>query len=218
VPPNNYYDRGYHSRIHANLISNDEYFWSRAYASARLYFRGVLPGERIFEFGCGIGQGIAALENASGWDISVEAREECRKRGIPVYDELDEVPRKSWDVVFCRHALEHFEHPLEVLKVMKDLVAEGGDLYLVLPKERHYSCAIAPDKNQHLYCWNFRTINNLLHRAGFSPYLNECIYVLGYKALLPLKRILGANIYYYATLLVGRIMCNGELIVRARIA
>ena len=60
------YERGYHTERHANLIRDDEYFWARAQASADLYFSPSEQGKRVFEYGCGIGQGIAALPHAAG--------------------------------------------------------------------------------------------------------------------------------------------------------
>jgi SAM-dependent methyltransferase len=211
------YDTGYHAQRHAHLIAEEEYFWARAEASARLYFSYGERSKRIFEYGCGIGQGIASLPNASGWDVSTEAREHCRRRNLTVYDNIDMVPRKAWDIVFCRHVLEHLENPLEHLKLMRELIVESGELFLVLPRERHYDSSFAPDLNQHLFCWNFRAINNLLQRAGLRPTMNRCAYVLGYRVLLPVRRTLGASAYYYATLITGYLKRNGELIVRARV-
>jgi SAM-dependent methyltransferase len=212
-----YYDKDYHSKRHKNIIADDEYFRARAEASARFYFTEEERKKHIFDYGCGIGQSFAALPNAMGWDISSEAREACRKRGLQVYDKVEDIPKKSWDIVFCRHVLEHVEHPLEALMTMRRLVAEGGELFLILPKERHYYTSMKPDLDQHLHCWNFRAINNLLVRAGFTPYANYYKYALGYRALLPIHRAFGKKLYYYATILVGRLYRNGELVARARL-
>src|SRR4051812_8216755 len=105
------YERGYHTERHKHLLADDEYFWARAEAQVQLYFAPEERSRRIFEYGCGIGQGIAKLPNASGWDVSGEAREACRSRGLTVFEKLDDVPRAQWDIVFCRHVLEHIEHP-----------------------------------------------------------------------------------------------------------
>ncbi len=213
-----YYNNEYHRARHADIMSDDEYFWARSEASARFYFSERERDNRIFEYGCGIGQGIAALPNAKGWDISAEALQSCRNRGIHVYDSLDQVPTGAWDIVFCRHVLEHIETPLFALRKMRELLADDGELYLILPKERHYEFRIKTDINQHLYCWNFRTINNLLFRAGFVPYLNNYKYVLGYRRLLLLRRLFGRRIYLAAAIAIGHLLRNGELIVRARLA
>lgn len=211
-----FYDNAYHSRRHAKMIADDEYFWARAEASSRLYFTEEERKKAILDYGCGVGQGIAALPNAAGWDASSEAREICRQRKLNVYEELSDVPKKAWDIVFCRHVLEHLESPLDALRKMRELLAEGGELYLVLPKEKHGPAPFTPDIDQHLYCWNYRTANNLLLRAGFEPYVNRDCYVLGYRALLPIRRLFGRAVYYWGCRLVGYLKRNPELIIRAR--
>ncbi len=213
-----YYDVGYHSARHAEIIVDDEYFWARAEVQARFYFTETERQRRVFEYGCGIGQGIAGLPNATGWDISSEARDVCRKRNLRIYDDLEHVPKGEWDIVFCRHVLEHLERPLDALKCMRELLASDGELYLVLPKEGHYMLPIAPDLDQHLHCWNFRALNNLLFRAGIVPYRNEYKYALGWRAFLPIRRLLGKEIYYQITKAGGVFRRNGELIVRARLS
>lgn len=211
-----YYDYGYHTKRHVHMIAEDEYFLARAEASARLYFTPAEQQRRILEYGCGMGQTIATLPSAAGWDISAEAREVCRRRHVRVYDELSDVPKKEWDIVFCRHVLEHVESPLDALRNMRELVTEDGDLYLILPQEHHAPPRAAPDVDQHLFCWTHRTANNLLRRAGFEPYANHECYVLGYRVLLPVRRLLGKNAYYHACRLVGHLLRNAELIIRAR--
>jgi len=84
-------------------------------------------------------------------------------------------------------------------------------------KEKHYiSPSFHPDLNQHLYCWNFRAINNLLSLAGYLVESNFYQFVVGYRKLLPVKRLFGFNIYYVATLLAGKLFRVGELVVYAR--
>ncbi len=217
VPTQDFYDRNYHGRRHVALIEDEEYFRARSEASARLYFSPWEREKAIFEYGCGIGQGIASLPNAAGWDLSGEARELCRRRGLKIFDKLEDVPAGRWDIVFCRHVLEHIPEPLAALRNMRRLVKREGEIYLVLPREKHFRCAFEPDLNQHLYCWTFRTINNLLHLAGFCPCLNRYRRVLGYRRLLPLRRIFGKTVYHYATLATGHVFNNAEIIVRAKL-
>jgi SAM-dependent methyltransferase len=210
------YDRGYHAERHGRLIGDEKYFWTRSKASARIYFTPEERQKRIFEYGCGIGQGIASLPNAAGWDVSSEALELCRHRNIRVYDHLPDVPRRAWDIVLCRHVLEHLENPLEHLKQMRELIADGGELYLILPYEYHYTAPLEPDLDQHLFCWNFRTANNLVLRAGLKPHRNNYVYVLGYRAFMPVRKLLGETAYHYALLAGGRLKHNAELVIRAR--
>ena len=216
ITSDSYYNTDYHSARFPELIADDGYFWARAEVQARFYFTAAERQLRVFEYGCGIGQGIAGLPHSSGWDISKQALDVCRQRGLRVIENLEDVPRREWDIVFCRHVLEHLEQPLDTLICMRDLISPDGELYLVLPKENHSHSPLIPDLNQHLYCWNFRTINNRLFRAGLVPYRNEYRYMLGWRAFLPIRRYLGKEAYYQSTKLGGIFRRNGELVVRAR--
>ncbi len=211
-----FYDSGYHFIRHKQLIEDEEYYWARAEASANLYFSKKLQEKRILDYGCGIGQSIASLPNAAGFDESSEARKNSALRGIKVFESYKKIPKKKWDIIFCRHALEHIEEPFNTLKSLLPLLAPDGLLYLILPKEKHYQSGFEPDINQHLFCWNFRTINNLLNRAGFQIIQNREEYVLGYRVLLPIRRFFGKKIYAISVKLVGRILRNGELIILAK--
>ena len=217
TPANDFYQTGYHSRRHSRLMGDEEYFRARSEAAARLYFPGSRKTLQIFEFGCGIGQNIASLPNAAGWDLSTEARDSCKRRGLRVFDRIEDVPVAAWDVVFCRHALEHIEHPLDALKLMRPLLKPDGELYLIVPKERHGKSTLLPDINQHLYCWNFRSLNNLLVRAGFAPFSNSCSHSWGYGQLMPVRRLLGARAYETAARAVGFLLRNGEIVIRSSI-
>jgi SAM-dependent methyltransferase len=210
-----HYDTAFHTPMIE--VVNDEYFRALADFVPRFYFRPDERQKAIFEYGCGLGVAIANLPNAAGWDVGKRALEVCRQRGVRVFEDISEVPRGAWEMVFCRHVLEHVEQPLEALKLMRELLHPDGELYLVLPRERHFHVRIIPDWTQHLYCWNFRSINNLLFRAGFSPYSNETRFPLGARAFLPIRRLLGDGAYF-GLIQTGRILRrNGELLVRARL-
>jgi hypothetical protein len=111
---------------------------------------------------------------------------------------------------------QNIEEPLEALRTMRELLRPGGSLHLIVPKEGHWGSAFTGDINQHLYCWNFNTINNLLLRAGHEPYLNTYRYPFGWHALLPIRRWLGRLAYLTISRLGSVFRRNGELVVQAR--
>lgn len=211
-----HYNKQYHFDVHEHLMTNDEYYRARASASAQYYFSDEERVTRIFEYGCGMGHGIASLPNAAGWDLSEVARRFCRDRGLQVFDCIHQAPKEAWDIVFCRHVLEHVEDPLATLRLLSPLLAERGYLYLIVPKEGHCRVPFGPDRHRHLFCWNFRSINNLLHLAGFSVESNAESYILGYRVLLPVRRVFGERAYLWAIRATGRLLRNGELVVKAR--
>lgn len=213
-----HYEHGYHGTVHANLIGSDEYYRAVAAASQAIYLR---PGERklrILDYGCGVGQLIFGLENAAGFEVSGEARAHCERRGLRVWGDASNIPQGQWDLVAVRHVLEHLEQPLEALRTMRALLAPAGKLLVVLPRERQATASLAPDVHQHLYCWNFRSLNNLLWRAGFQPETNTTQYVRGFGVLLPLYRIGAHGFYRAAVQAAGRLVGNAELVVRASVA
>ena len=111
-----YYDTEYHGIIHKNLFNQDRYYWARSNVFKRLYFKDTKEGTKILDYGCGLGQASASLKGVYGHDASKVARAEARKKGLQVFDETSAIPREEFDVVICRHVLEHVPSPLDVLK------------------------------------------------------------------------------------------------------
>jgi SAM-dependent methyltransferase len=211
-----HYDQGYHGEVHANLIGNEAYFKAVGEASKSLYLRSEERRLRVLDYGCGLGQLIDGLEHGAGFEVSEEARIHCLRRGLRVWGRLEEVPAGEWDLVIARHVLEHLESPLDALRGMQSLLAPGGTLILVLPREGHVAASLTPDVNQHLFCWNFRSVNNLLARAGYRPEVNEYRYVRGFGVLLPIHKLGWPRLYLHAVQLAGRLVGNAELYIRAR--
>ena len=211
----NYYDNGYHNVIHAGMIEDEKYYRARSAAFSRLYFTESDRKLAVLDYGCGLGQTVAALPNASGYDASREARGIARAHGVKTFETTGDIPTNSFDIVICRHALEHVPDPLEVLTSLGSYLKADGKLVLILPKEKHYATPFTPDAHMHIYSWNFRCINNLLSLAGLQATRNDTLYNLGYRALLSLRGVIGVAGYELATKVVGRIKNNGELVIHA---
>jgi hypothetical protein len=165
-----------------------------------------------------MGQNYAGLPESAGYDVSVQARDGCRQRGLKVFDSPDDIPRDAWRVVLCSHVLEHVEQPLEHLLFMKSLLIHNGTLVVVVPRERQplRSAEYVADVHQHLYAWNLQSLGNLVRRAGFAVSSTRCEYVLGYRALLRVRKMLGQRVYYAATGMMGAVLRCGHLVVVAR--
>lgn len=212
-----YYDGDYHVKRHASLLRDTEYFWARSEAAKRLYFgRFSQPYGRVLEYGCGMGQNIALLKDAVGYDCAEIALTACRNKGIATYTQEKDIPLNAFEFVLCRHVLEHVEDPLQVLRRLLSFLTGNGTLILVLPREDQKNSPLTPDLDQHLFCWNFRAINNLVFRAGGIPISEGVEYVVGYRALLWVRRAFGASAYYYTTLVAGRAFRIGELVIHCR--
>ena len=203
------YEKEYHTLLHRHLYSSKEYYLIRAKLALKKYFNNIPKKEKIIEFGCGLGQNIYFLPNAIGYDISKFSLNFCRKMNIKVVENLNKT-KNDFDCVFSAHVLEHMENPYETLKLMKSKLKKGGKLILILPAEKHKKAAFKVDKNQHLYCWNFQVINNLLIKTGFDVVENKYVYGSGYRKLLAFSRI-NLELYDFLTKLVSFITCAKEM-------
>jgi len=157
----------------------------------------------------GLGVNIAWSAEAHGYDISPQARAFCRSKGIHVYDSMAEIAPDSFPVVISSHSLEHVDNPIMALQEMRHVMMPGGVLILAVPKEEHGQSALTPDDNAHLYCWTFRTINNLLLRCGFKPFDNRVVWgPTGLKKITSLESVMGEHFYLNLSYFLGRLRNN----------
>jgi SAM-dependent methyltransferase len=188
--PDSFYDRDYHKTIHKNLFSNKRYYLARAKISFRRYFSKIpnLDKSKVLEFGSGFGQNIFLLKNRTAYDISGFALSVCRDNHISTINSEKDIPQNYFDIILSCHCLEHLDFPLQNLRLILSKLNEGGKLILIIPKLDHKKVPFLPDKHYELHAWNFRTINNLLYRAGFEVIENRYIYGAMYHKLLFLNK------------------------------
>ncbi len=199
---NNSYEKEYHLAKHNNLYTDEEYYLARAKVARYDYFEHLNSEAKVLEFGCGLGANIFLLPNAIGYDISNFAVKFCKEKGIKVSMDLNEFEPNSFEVILSCHVLEHLEKPFETLKEIHSKLKVGGILILVLPVDKPKKSSFSLDDDQHLYCWSFRTINNLLIKTGFKPIENKILRRTGYKKLLFFNKI-NINVYLFVTKLAA---------------
>ena len=203
------YESGYHLDLHHFLYSDEDYYLARSRLSLKRYLVGF-SDLKILEVGCGLGQNIFLCKNAVGYDISKFALDFCRKKGIDVVEDLNEIKKATVDVVLLCHVLEHFENPFEMLKKVHSKLKKNGQLVLILPFEKHRKTDFQLDKSQHLYCWNFKSINNLLIRLNFKVIENRYFFGKGYKRLLSVNRF-SFGLYDFLVKLTGLVFRIKEM-------
>lgn len=128
----------------------------------------------VLDYGCGIGQISAALNNVTYFDTSEFAINLLRQYGKNVLNSVADIPRERFDYILSFHSLEHIHNPAEILKSFHGYLKKEGKLILVVPLEGGYlknsRLTLQPDYlNKHLYCWTPQTIVNLLVYCGWGP-------------------------------------------------
>ena len=211
----------YHTAVHGREMDSPSAFRAKSKLAHHRYFRNLPASSRVFEFGVGTGVNLAHLEVAekAGFDISETATELSRRWGITVFREMDDVPADHYDIVVCRHVLEHVPDPTQTLHYLGRRLAPAGRLLLVLPVEArpaHVRRLPNEDVNQHLFNWKLNHIANLLRVCGME------VDSFGYE-WYSLQRVLGwmsdrlgMRSYDAAVTLAGRGRRQSEMVVWAR--
>jgi SAM-dependent methyltransferase len=144
---------------------------------------------RFLDIGCGSGAAVRAATDlgwaAIGIDIDPQLTREGRERlGVDLrcVSILESgLPAGSFDFIKLRDVVEHLPNPLDVLAMMRDLLAPGGVLLLVTPNEgglatavrvalrrRRRLVATVPPPH-HLHSFSPDSLVRTMRRAGLEP-------------------------------------------------
>lgn len=214
-----YADAEYHVKRRPELLENRTLRLAWAHFADGAYFKCVGEGQRVLEFGGGVGNNLLVVKDRAEvvmLEPSSFAREIAAREGISVVSDLEEVSGKQFDIVLCRHVLEHLDHPLETLRTLRGLLSATGRLIVVLPCERCDSMPRQVELDHHLYCWNPRTLANLLARAHYEVEAVRFEYYGGRRKMLPVYQSLGGRAYAACLRCLGRVLRFRELVVISR--
>ena len=118
----------------------------RAFLRALRFWRYVVPGRSVLDFGCGGGFMVEAFARlgakASGLDISAGAIAYARKhfpRGTYYCEAMDAFRARGlqYDFVFSSEVLEHVPGPDELLTSFAAVTKRGGYLHVSSPDAGH---------------------------------------------------------------------------------
>jgi 2-polyprenyl-3-methyl-5-hydroxy-6-metoxy-1,4-benzoquinol methylase len=146
-------------------------------------FRVLTSGKKLIDYGCNSGFFLAVAKE-NGWDtvgaeISEEAREICRNRGLEVTDLeafYNEYPPKSFDVILSSEVIEHMEFPAEFFKRAHELLKPGGILYVTTPNFDAFERKVLGDKYdivnypEHLCFFNKASLRKCGEQHGFTAH------------------------------------------------
>lgn len=146
----------------------------------------------ILDVGCGTGANLEMLAQfgtAEGVDVSDDALEFCRKKGLKVQKGLaEEMPFAdgAFDVVTALDVIEHLDDDVAGLKEMRRVMADDGRALIFVPAFM-WLWGVQDDISNHRIRYTRKQIVERMERAGFE-----------------IERATYANITFFAPVLAGR--------------
>lgn len=149
---------------------------------------------RILDVGCGTGANLEMLKQygeAEGVDVSDDALEFCRKKGLKVHKGLaEELPfeDESFDLVTALDVVEHLDDDVAGLKEMHRILKKDGKTLIFVPAFM-WLWGVQDDISNHRIRYTRKEIVERLEKAGFE-----------------IERATYANITFFAPILAGRVI------------
>lgn len=161
----------YYQQMYARSDDRPGYFAKQQAYGQRVLesVQDWLPaGSFVFEAGCGAGGALDVLRQGGyrvgGCDYSRELIVYGRSRGLslhwgPPLDVLKSLPAPS--LIYMHHVFEHVRDPLNQLRVLRELLAPGGKVLIIVPDVSRISEFPFPAGDLRLFV-------HIAHRFNFS--------------------------------------------------
>jgi SAM-dependent methyltransferase len=149
-------------------------------------------GIRILDVGCGTGANLDMLSqfgNAEGVDVSEEALEYCRKKGLDVQKGLaEDLPfeDETFDITTALDVVEHLDDDMAGITEIHRVTKKGGYSLIFVPAFM-WLWGVQDDISNHRIRYTKTQIVERLGRAGFK-----------------VERATYANFTFFAPILAGR--------------
>ena len=151
------------------------------------------PRPRILDVGCGTGANLEMLSQygeAEGVDVSDDALEFCRRKGLKVQKGLAETlpyPDETFDITTALDVVEHLDDDIAGLKEMYRVTKRGGYSLIFVPAFM-WLWGVQDDVSNHRIRYTRSQIVERLKNAGYE-----------------IERATYANVTFFAPILAGRV-------------
>ena len=167
----------YYAEYHGHRHGPTAKFCARRRMSLITPLVGAGGGRKLLDVGCGEGtflkEAVDAGWQATGTELQPEP---ARRLGLNVYRTLEECAHLApFHCVTLWHSLEHMRDPQAVIAKVREVLGEGGFLFIAVPdfdglQSKTFKARwLHLDVPRHLYHFTGASINEILRQTEFVP-------------------------------------------------
>tara|TARA_A200000113_G_scaffold56596_1_gene47781 strand:+ start:933 stop:1784 length:852 start_codon:yes stop_codon:yes gene_type:complete len=138
----------------------------------------VKSPSKLLDIGCGAGVFLSFMNNKNfdvfGVENNERANEICAKKKLKVYESINQLATKDFDLVTLWHVLEHLPSPEDAITKIHSLLSDEGILVVAVPNfdshdRKHYQNDWAAfDVPRHLWHFTPQGLEEMLSDKGFK--------------------------------------------------
>jgi 2-polyprenyl-3-methyl-5-hydroxy-6-metoxy-1,4-benzoquinol methylase len=150
----------------------------RSFKKKESLFQNGKKQKSILDIGAGSGDFLQYCKDNKyevvGTEPNAIARKIAQAKGIKLYESIDEVLDRKFDVITMWHVLEHIPNLFECLEQLKSLLKEDGKLIVAVPNFKSYDAEYyqefwaAYDVPRHLWHFSQKSIRNLFESVNMK--------------------------------------------------
>ena len=137
----------------------------------------IKPPASILEIGCDKGFFLEEARfcgyDVTGVELSKDGLHYCKKIGIKVYENFDQLNNK-YDIIVLWHSLEHFTEPIKLMSNLKNFMANNAKIFIRVPAFdcvwsktlKHWWIWFNP--RDHYFYYTIKSLRKLLEKCGFK--------------------------------------------------
>ena len=136
------------------------------------------PEKNILDVGAGTGEFLKVCKNNSwnvfGTEPDNDARNAAAKKGIVLEEDVSKFSNQKFEIITLWHVLEHVENLSDYIFTLKQLLSDGGRLFIAVPNYKSYDAKYykefwaAFDVPRHLWHFSQQSIHKIFSKEQMN--------------------------------------------------
>lgn len=172
-----------------------------------------IKSKKLLDFGAGTGDFLAKAKlsgfNGEGIEPNEKARANAAKKGIDLFQNIEAIKGKSYDVITLWHVLEHLPDLDEQVEKITSLLDDKGIVVVAVPNYKSYDAKhygeywAAYDVPRHLWHFSKTSISKLFERHAMEVVSIRPMFFDSFYVSLLSEKYKGNKLYLINAFFVG---------------